>query len=193
MNDTPMRFSEARAHFRADFTRWVNWQGGGSLAHKGYWFCLPSIQALLWYRLSRCLFLNGWRNSARLLSLISLYLTGIEIPPTSSVGPGCVITHAEGVIVCGRIGARCVISGSGGIGGGARQGDVGGGPGLAWVGDDVFFGQGAVVLGAVRIGHGVTLGANSLTLTDVPDGATVISSPATEVPLCLAEESGLPS
>lgn len=193
MNDTPMPFSEARAHFRADFTRWVDWLGGGSLLHKAYWFCLPSIQALFWYRLSRFLFLKGWRNSARLLALFSQYLTGIEIPPTSSVGPGCVITHAEGVIICGRIGARCTISGSGGIGGGARQGDVGGGPGLACVGDDVFFAQGAVVLGAVRIGHGVTLGANSLTLTDVPDGARVVSTLATEEPPALADASGLPS
>jgi serine O-acetyltransferase len=59
---------------------------------------------------------------------------------------------------------------------------VGGGPGLPWVGDDVFFGQGAVVFGAVRIGHGVRLGPSSLTLADVPDGATVIAPPATEAP-----------
>jgi len=39
----------------------------------------------------------------------------------------------------------------------------------------------------------VTLGANSLTLTDVPDGATVAATPATEEPPALAEASGLTS
>jgi serine O-acetyltransferase len=180
--DQPMSFAQARADFRADFNRWVEWLGGGSRAQKVYWFFLPTIQALFWYRLSRWLYVNGWRNSGRLVALFNQYLTRIEIPPTSSIGPGCIIPHGEGVVVCGRIGARCVLSGSGGIGGGAKPGDVGGGPGLPWVGDDVFFGQGAVVFGAVRIGHGVRLGPSTLTLTDVPDGATVIAPPATEVP-----------
>jgi serine O-acetyltransferase len=180
----PTTWAEARALFRADFSRWVQWLGGGSAAQKAYWFCLPSVQALLWFRVARCLFLKGHRNSARLISLISLYLTRIEIPPTSSIGPGCIIPHAEGVIVCGRLGARATLSGSCGIGGGAREGDVGGGPGLPWVGDDVFFGQGAVVLGALRVGHGVVLGACTLTLDDVPDRATVIAPVATEEPSC---------
>ncbi len=178
----PRTWAEARALFRADFHRWVQWLGGGSAVQKAYWFCLPSVQALLWFRVARCLFLKGHRNSARLVSLFSLYLTRIEIPPTSSIGPGCVISHAEGIIICGRMGARATLSGSGGIGGGARPGDVGGGPGLPWVGDDVFFGQGAVVLGAVRIGHGVVQGACTLTLDDVPDRATVIAPVATEEP-----------
>jgi len=197
MNDTlppeTMTFAQARADFRADFTRWVEWLGGGSLPQRIYWFFLPAIQALFWYRVSRWLFLNGWRNTARLVGLCSLYLTRIEVPPTSSIGPGCVISHADGVIVCGRMGARCVISGSGGIGGGAKPGDVGGGPGLPWVGDDVFFGIGAIVLGAVRIGHGVRLGPNSLTLNDVPDGATVIAPSAIEAPDSVAPEASFRS
>lgn len=180
-HDDPQSFRDAIAWFRKDFNRWVNWLGGGPLPQKIYWFLLPSIQALLWFRIARCLYVRGWRNSARLISLFSLYLTRVEIPPTSSIGPECLITHAEGVIVCGRIGARCVISGSGGIGGGAKTGDVGGGPGLPWVGDDVFFGQGAAVFGAVRIGSKVTLGANTLTHTDVPDGAIVIAPTAMQV------------
>jgi serine O-acetyltransferase len=177
----PQSLREAFSWFRRDFARWVSWLGGGSLPQRIYWFLLPSIQALLWFRIARSLYITGWKNSARLISLFSLYLTRIEIPPTSSIGPECLISHAEGVIVCGRIGARCVISGSGGIGGGAKPGDVGGGPGLPWVGDDVFFGQGAAVFGAVRVGSNVTLGANTLTLSDVPSGAVVIASTAIEV------------
>lgn len=178
----PHTWADARALFRADFSRWVEWLGGGTALQKAYWFCLPTIQALLWFRVARCLFLKGHRNAARLVSLMSLYLTRIEIPPTSSIGPGCIISHADGVIVCGRIGARATLAGNCGTGGGARPGDVGGGPGLPWVGDDVTFGSGAIVLGAVRVGNGVVLGACSLTLADVPEGSTVISPNATEEP-----------
>lgn len=90
MNDTlppeTMTFAQARADFRADFTRWVEWLGGGSLPQRVYWFFLPAIQALFWYRVSRWLFLNGWRNTARLVGLFSLYLTRIELPrPVPSV------------------------------------------------------------------------------------------------------------
>jgi serine O-acetyltransferase len=176
----PLTFGQALAYFRADFSRLVSWLGGGSLPQKAYWFLLPTVQVLLWFRLARWLYLSGWRNAARLLCLFNQYITGIEIPPTSSIGPGCVISHAEGIVICGRIGARCTLSGSGGIGGGARPGDVGGGPGLPWVGDDVLFGQGAAVFGAVRIGSNVLLGVNSLTLEDVPDRATVIAPVANE-------------
>jgi serine O-acetyltransferase len=188
----PTTWRQARALFRADFDRWVAWLGGGSTLQRAYWFCLPTLQALFWFRISRCLFLKGWRNAARVISLMSLYLTRIEIPPTSSIGPGCIIAHADGVIVCGRIGARCVLSGNSGMGGGAKAGDVGGGPGLPWVGDDVLFGIGAGVFGAVRVGSGVRLGPNTLTLTDVPDGATVIAPTATEAPPP-SDVSGLPA
>jgi serine O-acetyltransferase len=176
----PLTFRQAMAYFRADFSRLVSWLGGGSLPQKLYWFLLPTVQVLLWFRLARWLYLRGWRNAARLLCLFNQYLTGIEIPPTSSIGPGCVISHAEGIVICGRIGARATLSGGGGMGGGAKPGDVGGGPGLPCVGDDVMFGQGAVVLGAVRIGANVLLGVNSLTLDDVPAGATVIAPVAQE-------------
>jgi serine O-acetyltransferase len=46
------------------------------------------------------------------------------------------------------------------------------------VGDDVFIGAGAKILGAVRVGNGARIAANSLVLNDVPDGATAIGVPA---------------
>ncbi|MDO9235251.1 MAG: hypothetical protein Q7U28_04350 [Aquabacterium sp.] len=179
-DNDPHTFRQAMAFFSADFSRLVSWLHGGAAHHRVYWFLLPTVQVLFWFRLARWLYLIGWRNAARVLCLFNQYITGIEIPPTSSIGPGCVISHAEGIVICGRVGARCTLSGSGGIGGGARAGDVGGGPGLPWVGDDVLFGQGAGVFGAVRIGSNVLLGVNSLTLDNVPDGATVIAPVANE-------------
>jgi serine O-acetyltransferase len=46
------------------------------------------------------------------------------------------------------------------------------------IGDNVYFGPGAKLIGNARIGNNVVVGANSVVLTDVPDDTTVIGVPA---------------
>lgn len=46
------------------------------------------------------------------------------------------------------------------------------------IGNDVFIGCGAVILGDVTIGDGARIAANSLVLSDVPPGMTAIGVPA---------------
>jgi serine O-acetyltransferase len=46
------------------------------------------------------------------------------------------------------------------------------------LGDNVFIGAGAKIIGAVRIGSDVKVGANAVVLDDVPTGATVVGIPA---------------
>lgn len=48
----------------------------------------------------------------------------------------------------------------------------------AVIGDNVFIGAGAKILGAVRIGDGAKIGANAVVVTDVPAGATAVGVPA---------------
>ena len=50
--------------------------------------------------------------------------------------------------------------------------------GVPVIGDDVFIGVGARVLGPIRIGDGAKIAANSLVLSDVPPGATAVGVPA---------------
>ena len=163
---------------RSDFARLAEWYGGGSLARRMFWFVQPNYQALFLYRLYRHLYVNGWRTPARLLFLYSLYLTGVEISPTTSIGPGCLICHAFGVILFGKIGARFTIFGQSGMGGGFDETDIGGGPGYPVVGDDVMFGIKAVALGAIRIGNRVKLSPGSLVTVNVPDDALVLAVPS---------------
>lgn len=47
-----------------------------------------------------------------------------------------------------------------------------------YIGDGVFIGAGACVLGGVRIGRGAVVGANSVVLSDVGDGVVVVGAPA---------------
>ncbi|WP_114802880.1 DapH/DapD/GlmU-related protein [Pseudacidovorax intermedius] len=44
------------------------------------------------------------------------------------------------------------------------------------IGDDVFIGAGAKVLGAVRIGHGAIIGANAVVTRNVPAHCTVVGA-----------------
>jgi serine O-acetyltransferase len=44
------------------------------------------------------------------------------------------------------------------------------------IGDDVYIGAGAKVLGAVRVGHGAVIGANAVVTRDVPPYCTVVGA-----------------
>lgn len=145
-----------------------------SFVHRLYYALLPGFQALFWHRISRCLLLRGWSGLARLISLMAIYLTRAELPPTTSIGPSALIAHATAVYVFGKVGARLTIQGDGGFGGGFGVEDIGGGPGYAVAGDDVTLAFGARVLGPVRVGNGVRVGPGALVTFDLPDYALVM-------------------
>jgi serine O-acetyltransferase len=50
--------------------------------------------------------------------------------------------------------------------------------GVRGIGNDVYFGPGAKVIGPCKIGNNVVVVANSLILTDIPDNRTVVGVPA---------------
>lgn len=147
-----------------------------SFLQRAFSFVLPNYQVLLWHRVARCLYLKGWRRAARLVFLFSLYLTRQEIPPTSSIGPGCLLAHASGLLFYGKAGKRLTLYGTCGAGGGLTEMDIGGGPGYPVFGDNVQMGQLSAVMGPVRIGNNVRIGPGSIVTKDVPDGAVVVAA-----------------
>lgn len=176
--DPPLPWATTRAHMRADFDRHVQAMGGpGSVLQHLFWFCLPTYQAMFWYRLSRHLFLRGWRNAAWVIYLFNVYWTRIEIVPATAIGPGCLIGHAP-AILCGRIGARFTLHGDGGTGGGMEERDIGGGPDLPVVGDDVTFAIRSIALGPIHIGDGARLAPGAIVTRDVPPGGFVAAAPS---------------
>ena len=46
------------------------------------------------------------------------------------------------------------------------------------LGDGVFLGAGARILGGITIGDGASIGANAVVLSDIPAGATAVGVPA---------------
>lgn len=99
---------------------------------------------------------------------------GISLPKAAAIGGGLRIWHFGGVFVHPGvvIGRNCTLR-QGVTIGNRREG----GP-VPVIGDEVEFGAYAQVLGGVRIGNGCRIGALSVVLCDVPDGATAVGSPA---------------
>ena len=115
-----------------------------------------------------------------ILTSISLCLTGAEILPQAEIGPGLVVKHPGGIVVGAGtvIGSRCTILQNVTLG---EKLDESGDHAYPTVGSGVTLCAGAVIVGNVRVGDGATVGANSVVLSDVPDGATVVGAPARQI------------
>jgi len=111
------------------------------------------------------------------LKQINHAITGADIAWSARIGPGLVLWHPTGVV----IGPRVVVGRDArvqqGITLGAARSRTGkdGDPVL---GDGVYVGAGARVLGPVHVGDRARIGANAVVLTDVPDDASAVGVPA---------------
>jgi serine O-acetyltransferase len=93
---------------------------------------------------------------------------GVFISPDAEIGPGLLVHTPYGILVGPvKIGANCTIQNGVVITASARG-----------IGDNVYFGPGAKVMGEAKIGSNVNVMANSVVLTDVPDNTTVMGVPA---------------
>jgi serine O-acetyltransferase len=134
------------------FSRWVH-----------YDFPIPLLRLIL------KTFCAIWR-------LLIEMITGIELPNRAKIGKGLYIPHAHGIILNAeaRIGEYCNLSQQVTIGYGGR-GNKTGNPQL---GDRVFVGPGAKILGPITIGNDVAIGANAVVNKDLPDRAVAVGIPA---------------
>lgn len=100
---------------------------------------------------------------------------------TREIGPGLVIQHGIGTFISAkRIGRNCLIRHQVTIG---YTNDTD----SPILGDNVTIGCGAKILGNVRVGNNVKVGANAVVVKDVPDDCTVVG-----VPACIVRRNGVP-
>jgi serine O-acetyltransferase len=151
--------------------------------------CYPGFHALVLHRLSHRLWHLGLALPARLLSQLSRGLTGIEIHPGARIGAGVFIDHGMGVVIgeTSVIGNNCLLYQGVTLGGTGKQG----GKRHPTVGDNVVFGAGAKVLGAVKVGDNAKIGAGSVVVNDVPKNSTVVGNPGRPV-LLQGQRVGIP-
>jgi serine O-acetyltransferase len=135
---------------------------------------------------------GGWRYRIRqrwirtpfsaiykLLKLLSEILTGIDLPCEAIVGRRFRIDHFGGIIISGDavFGEDCVVRN--GVTVGLRHSGKRGSP---VIGSRVDIGAGAKILGPIRIGDDVAIGANAVVLIDVPPNSIAVGVPARILP-----------
>ena len=100
---------------------------------------------------------------------------GISIPWNTQIGPGFYIGHFGGIV----INENCVIGRNCNISQGVTLGQKNRGAykGYPTVGDNVYIGPGAKIIGAVKVGNNVAIGANCVVTKDIPDNSVVVGIP----------------
>ena len=145
--------------------------------------CHAPLHAIMLYRVSHWLFAGcRLRLLGKLVATFSRALTGVEIHPGACIGPGLFIDHGAGVVIGETvvIGEHCVLFHNVTLGGTGRYH----GQRHPIVGDHVYIGTGATVLGPVTIGDYAKIGANAFVINhDVPADCTVVGTPARIVKL----------
>jgi serine O-acetyltransferase len=96
------------------------------------------------------------------------------IDPHATIGEGLYIGHIGGVHINPQavLGKDCDLAHRVTIGASAM-----GRQGAPVLGDNVYIGTGATLVGKIKVGNGAKIAANTLVITNVPDGATVMGVP----------------
>lgn len=138
------------------------------------------MKAITLYRFAHSLHSRGVPLLPRILQHLILLLFNTYLPRTARIGAGTVLAYGGiGVVVHGDavIGRNCVIGQ--GVTIGAAEGFASRRPNACpRIGDDVYIAAGARLLGNIRIGNQVIIGANAVVLKDVADHEVVVGAPA---------------
>ncbi len=137
--------------------------------------CYSGLHAVIFHRLAHRLYQRRWYVLARLISQGSRILTGIEIHPGAKIGQRLFIDHGTGVV----IGETAEVGDDVLLYQGVTLGGTGGERGKRHptVGNRVVVGTGAAILGNIRLGDDVKVGAGSVVVHSVPEGSTVVGIP----------------
>jgi serine O-acetyltransferase len=133
------------------------------------------LHAIWIHRITHWLWKRNIRFLARWLSQLARWLTGIEIHPGATIGPGFFIDHGMGVVIgeTAEVGADVTLYHGVTLGGtsltkGKRH---------PTIEDRVVIGAGAKVLGAITIGADSRIGANAVVVRSVPENSVVVGVP----------------
>jgi serine O-acetyltransferase len=147
----------------------------------GYFFTISryllgskGFRSIFLYRLFNIKF----QNLSSLYSILRMISFSIEIPCTTQIDEGFFIGHAEGLL----INPNCTIGKNftiyQGVTLGGNIGKIRDGRVAPLIGDNVFIGPGAKVLGPVTVGDNSMIGANAVVMKDIPKDSLAVGIPS---------------
>ncbi len=155
----------------------------GSILKKSEVILYPGLYAIICHRyISHPLYLIKIPFIPRLISQIMRFFTGIEIHPGAKIGKGLFIDHGMGIVIgeTATLGKNCILFHSVTLGGTGNHT----GRRHPQLGDNVMVGTHSTLLGPIKIGNNVKIGAETtIIMHDVPSDSTVVGTPGKIVKL----------
>ncbi len=140
-------------------------------------FNYPGVWAVVNYRFAHFFYTKNFKRTARIISGISQFLTGVDLHPGAALGRRIFIDHANGVV----IGQTAVIEDDVLIYQGVTLGGTSLEKGIKrhpTIKKGVIIGSGAKVLGNITIGENAKIGSNAVVVKDVGANLTAVGIPA---------------
>jgi serine O-acetyltransferase len=120
-------------------------------------------QLLVKYHLSPIALITIWLNRV---------INGCVIGAKATFGKGFVIMHPVGIVINSKVYGGTNITIESGVVIGDEKGKA------PLLGNNIFIGAGAKIIGGITIGDNVKVGANAVVVKDVPSNVTVVGIPA---------------
>lgn len=138
---------------------------------------LASIAAFQHHRARRGPWHAMMRKVARARHLFWSIVTQSDIEPRTMLGKRLMLPHPNGVVIHedAVIGDDCMIMQQ------VTIGMIGDGE-VPTIGNRVYIGAGAKIIGKLSVGDGARIGANAVVVEDVPPGCTAVGVPARLIP-----------
>lgn len=138
-------------------------------------FLYSSFRVQVYHKIAKYFYNKKHFLIARYLSEKAKRKTGIEIHPGAVIGKGLFIDHGTGVV----IGETAIIGDNVTMFHGVTLGGTGKEKGKRHptIGNNVFIGSGAKILGNIKIDDNVKIGANAVVLENIEENTTVVGVP----------------
>jgi serine O-acetyltransferase len=178
-----MSFNNFLSLIKSDLYRYAG--SSGTRAFLTQYLFSPGYKYTFWMRL--CAFLHAQKILKIFFPLAWLIYYhyqikfGIAISYQENIGPGLYIGHHGGIVTnqYAPIGKNCNLSHGVTIGVTRRGENMG----VPVIGNNVYIGPGAKIIGQVMVGDHAAIGANAVVTKDVPDDGVVVGVPAKVISL----------
>lgn len=167
-----LRETQVKRIVEADLNRFLHYTPYKSASVKSFVYCMNAnkrFRTIFYYRTREF----GKRQLMTFSKMLLPDLDTIEINGT--IGKGLMVHHSFAVISPERAGENLTVL-PGVVIGRGRKSQTGNRI-KPIIGDNVFIGANATVIGGIRIGNNVTIGAGAFVNKDVPDNCVVVGNP----------------